>query len=300
MFRRMTKIACPYCGGPLHFAPRLLGMPYCVKCGWQLQGAKKRSRQSAYALPLVSLIFLLPSIAFALRPPSDGPKVMNVFASVVYFVGFLGLMAQGVISWADYKKISYAEPRTVTPNPDEWKQLAVREFQTMTALPVPRTVRLSRKGMLRIAIGIACLGAAVVITVLALNSTDSPSSVMERLHSVVIPIGILLLVAAWTNMNVFRQWPSHVPLLRSGNSVVGKVLQQKYQNIHIGMDFIGRYSLVSYEFNDQEGNSISSGGYDYSKSLFQDMPTLVFYDPNHPDRNVALGCSLYRLKETED
>lgn len=75
--------------------------------------------------------------------------------------------------------------------------------------------------------------------------------------------------------------------------VVGKVLQQKYRNITIGLDLIGRYSLVEYEFHDQQGVPVRGGGTDYTRSLFQDAPTLIFYDSKDSFQNVALGCSLY-------
>lgn len=81
--------------------------------------------------------------------------------------------------------------------------------------------------------------------------------------------------------------------------MIGRVVQQQFQNIRIGMDMIGRYSLVAYEFHDSQGLPISGAGHDYSKSLFQEMPALIFYDEADPSRNVALGCSLYTVRKSE-
>jgi hypothetical protein len=62
---------------------------------------------------------------------------------------------------------------------------------------------------------------------------------------------------------------------------------------------IGRYSLIEYEFQTTHELPASGGGHDYSKSHFQQMPVLVFYEEKDPFNNVALGCSLYEVKTTK-
>lgn len=213
---------------------------------------------------------------------------------LICWFGFPVVLA--VLSWMDYQNIIVAEPQTVAPNPQDWTVRAMTEYQPLMILSAPRRVRISWKGSLRIAIGTACLGIDFYILFPPWNSPGFVLRLIQNLNDRAIPVSVLLVIGVWANLNLIRQRWSHVPLLESGSVVVGKVLQQRFQNITIGLDLIGRYSLVEYEFHDQQGLPVRGGGHDYRKSLFQDAPTLVFYDSKDPFQNVALGCSLYTLQ----
>lgn len=283
----MPSVLCPYCSERGRFSPRLFGSPYCVRCGWRLQDAEKSSKQSALILFVVAFLGLLLFFGTILR----GWPIPIVCLYLICWFGFPIVL--GVLSWMDYQNIIVAEPQTVAPNPQDWTVRAMSEYQPWISLSVPRRVRISWKGWLRIAIGTVCLAIDFYILVPPWNLTDFGPRLLRNLNERVIPVSVLLVIGMWINANLIRQRWSHVPLLKSGAVVVGKVLQQKYQNIAIGLDFVGRYSLVEYEFHDQQNLPVRSTGHDYSKCLFQDAPTLVFYDSRDSFRNVALGCSLY-------
>lgn len=202
----------------------------------------------------------------------------------------------GFFSWVDYGRIVIAEPQTVPPKPEDWSARATLEYQLFLNLSVPRRVFISWKGWLRINIGVIC---CALICYLAVPPTtvDFVDQLFQKLKADALPVGILLLIGGWTNLNLVRQRWSHVPLLKSGIAVVGRVAQQQFQNVRIGMDMIGRYSLVQYEFHDRLGLPVSGGGHDYSKTLYQEMPALIFYEETDPSQNVALGCSLYEVKD---
>lgn len=273
----MAKIFCPFCGDEIRFAPRLYGLPYCCKCGWRLGQAEKDSRQMTFAMPILAFLGLV----FFYRTVVLGWPLAIKGIYLACWVVFPAVI--GFLSWSDYRRIIVAEPQTVPPRREEWTARAASEYQPFLQIVAPRPIQITWKGWLRICIGAVCI--ALIYFVLS------------RLSSDFVPAGILIIIASWTNWNLIRQRWLHLPLFRSGSVVIGRVVKQRFQNIRIGMDMIGRYSLVEYEFHTEGGLPASGGGHDYSKSLFQDMPILIFYKKEDPLRNVALGCSLYEVKK---
>jgi hypothetical protein len=213
----------------------------------------------------------------------------------IYLAGCVFLGCVGLLSWLDYTTIIVAEPQTVPPRPDDWDTRATSEYAPFLNLSTPRFVRISWKGWLRIIVGVICLGVVFILAIPPV-SVDFGEHFLRQLREAALPIGVLLLIGGLTNLNLARQRRSHLPLFKSGTVVIGRVVQQRFQNITIGMDMIWRCSLVEYEFRDREGIPISGKGHDYSKSLFQEMPVLLFYKEEDASRNVALGCSLYEVK----
>ena len=275
----MTSVRCPYCGGNVRFAPRLFGLPYCTTCGWKLKEAEKSSRQFA----LVALIIAFLGLIFFYRTiVLDWPlPVRGLY--LIFWTIFPALL--GFLSWLDYQRIVVAEPQTVTPKTDEWAALAASEYEPILRLSTPRIACIAWKGWLRVCIGFVCIGPILYLVIAEPFGAGNLAI-----------IGMLLIVVAWANLNLVQQHWSHVRLLESGNVVIGRVVQQRFQNVRLGTDMIGRYSLIEYEFHTREGLLVSGGGHDYSKSHFQDMPVLVFYAADDPLRNVALGCSLYAVR----
>ena len=287
----MAKVLCPYCGERARLAPRLFGLPYCVRCGWRLQDAETSSKQLSLILSLVALIGL---VGFVRTVILGWPIVIDCLF-LTCFVVMPGVLV--TLSWLDYQQIVVAEPQTVTPRPEDWLVRATAEYQPLLNLSVPRAVQVSWKGWLRITVTAGCLG-LVFYRILASGVPEHVGLgfVLQRLREQMLPVSVLIAIGGFTSINLVRQRWSHVPLFESGNVAVGRILQQKYQNITVLMDLIGRYSVVEYEFRDHEGLPVGGGGHDYTKSLFQEMPAVVFYDPKGPLLNVALGCSLYELK----
>ena len=75
-------------------------------------------------------------------------------------------------------------------------------------------------------------------------------------------------------------------LLANGELATGYVVKQTN----------GRYTQsVEYRFQDGAGNTVSGRSNDASRSLYEGMPTPVFYDPVDPTHNVSLDCSLTKL-----
>lgn len=285
----MAKPICPYCGTGMRFAPRLFGMPYCDHCGWRLEDAEKASRQMALVMPVIALL----GIALVYRTTVLG---WPLGISFIYLAGAVVFpVTVGLLSWLDYRKIIIAEPQAISSKPENWLVLATLEYQRFLRLSVPRTLSISWKGRLRIFIGVVCLGIIAYLLVLA-SLANPGTDLVQRLYGAALPVSVLLLLGGWANLNLIRQFRSQRPVIISGKAVIGRITQQQFQKVRIGMDMLGRYSLVQYEFHDGQGLPVSGVGHDYSKSLFQEMPALIFYDEADPSSNVALGCSLYEVK----
>jgi hypothetical protein len=240
--------------------------------------------------PLLAVLGLLISyIPIAAKSPI--PIDCLYFACWVLFPATVGFL-----SWREYNRIIVAEPQTIAPAPESWEARATKEYGPLLNLPIPRNVRISAKGWLRIGFGVAVfLGIAFILS--RQPTPDFPMSLLQRIREKAVPVVVLLAIGCWANLNLVRQFWSHVPLLKSGSVAIGRVVAQRYQNVTLGSDLIGRYSLVDFEFRDKQDLRVSGAGHDYTKSLFDEMPVLLFYDPQEPFRNVALGCSLFMVSK---
>lgn len=55
-------------------------------------------------------------------------------------------------------------------------------------------------------------------------------------------------------------------------------------------------SQIQYEFKDAAGRRARGKGTDESRELYQDMELPVFYDPQDPEKNVALCAATWELE----
>lgn len=286
----MSNPRCPECGERVRFAPRWLGLPYCTKCGWRLQDAENTSKALAFLMPMFGVLSLLLFFRTIILGWPIGVRCLFLACFVVWPCVF------GAFSYLDYGRIIVAEPQTVPTKPEDWILHASAEYQQWLRLSVPRSVGISWKGWGRVAVGAFTFVVISYFLFVPWIATGVAPHLLQWLRGNALPIGVLLAIGGWTNFSLAHQYWTDLPLLRSGSPVIGRVTQQDYQTIRIGTGQIGRSSSVEYEFRDQQGQSVQGQGQDYTKSLFQDSPVLVFYKASDPWRNVALGCSLYRLK----
>jgi uncharacterized protein (DUF983 family) len=278
----MRRVLCPYCGALCRIVPPFFGAPYCAKCGWKMQRAQAASKRFALVVPAFGLVWFSCFVAIIMRWPSEQEDAWSkTFVACIYLIAAAGMTMAGLLSWLQYRRIVQSESRIASPDAPNWTFLAEQEFQPFLALATPRAVRISWEGWTRIGLGLSCMGSALLLVFL---------------YRMMIPASALLLIAAVANANVIRQRWSHRRLFASGRPALGRVLQQRYQGVWVGTGFISLGSRIRYEFADSEILPMRTNAHDYSRSLFQDMPVLVFYDPQNPARNIGMGCSLYELK----
>jgi uncharacterized protein (DUF983 family) len=218
----MARLLCPYCGGETRAAPRLWGLPYCERCGWKIEKAEKGSRQMVFIMPIIAFLGILFFYRTIVLEWPLAIKVLYLFCWVA-FPGSLGFL-----SWLDYRRIIVAEPQTIQTKPEQWAVLATSEYQPFLGLSTPRAVSITWKGWLQICIGVICL-VFIVFFVVSPFSGDVARDVLQRVRAAALPIGFLLLIGGWTNLNLIRQRWSHVQLFKSGNVAIGRVIRQKFQ-----------------------------------------------------------------------
>lgn len=105
---------------------------------------------------------------------------------------------------------------------------------------------------------------------------------------------LILILACWvTGLISLPLLPerSNRTLLRDGEVTVGRVVYQ--QTVQPGKD---GWSAIFYAFADGRNRGFIGRGQDYSDSLAQGAPVVVFYDPLNPNKNVAMECSRFSVK----
>jgi uncharacterized protein (DUF983 family) len=236
--RNMSNAGCPECGEAVRFAPRLFGIPYCPKCGWGLQGAENTSKALAFLMPMIGVLSLLLFFRIIIL---GWPIAVNCMF-LVWFV--LVPCIFGALSYFDYGRIIVAEPQTVPAKPEDWILHASAEYQQWLRLSVPRSVGISWKGWVRVAIGAFTLFVIFYFLFVPWITTGRAPNLLQWLRGNALPIGVLLAIGGWANFSLIRQYWSDLPLLGSGNAVIGRATLQEYQTIRIGTGQIGRGSSV--------------------------------------------------------
>ena len=84
---------------------------------------------------------------------------------------------------------------------------------------------------------------------------------------------------------------SNRKLLTEGEVALGRVVYQ--QTVQPGKD---SWSAIFYAFADGRNRGFVGRGQDYSDSLAQGAPVVVFYDPLNPNKNLAMECSRFSVK----
>ncbi|HVB36110.1 MAG TPA: hypothetical protein VND42_02635, partial [Candidatus Acidoferrales bacterium] len=62
-----------------------------------------------------------------------------------------------------------------------------------------------------------------------------------------------------------------------------------------GQQTLKNNSVITYEFEDANGKTISESGPDLTRSLFEGMTVPVFYDAQNPKRQVAACASFFEI-----
>jgi len=78
-------------------------------------------------------------------------------------------------------------------------------------------------------------------------------------------------------------------LLQDGEFCLGVITSQRKAGRHRNR------SVVEYSFSDKSGRARVGSGTDLTRLYFENMPVPVFYDSDHPSRNIAGCCTRWRI-----
>jgi hypothetical protein len=147
----------------------------------------------------------------------------------------------------------------------------------------PRVVRLTMRGYLYTA-GMTVLTAFVLwLLSLRLRGISGPSNVAIAKHVFAI---FVYSWALWSCASFFRNRIRERRLFMNGELSQGYVLNQSETPF-------GRH--IEYNYSDMSGTAFQKWATDFSKTLYEEMPIHIFYDPLNPRESAALESSLYRL-----
>jgi len=287
----MAKLFCPRCGAVAQGGNGFWGRtkPYCASCGWNVERAKDVERAGLKDLRWAVLLFaaFCAVVAFVAR---DG-SVIVPFA----FLGIFGI-AWAITSWKKLKALETL-PTNKTDSPtsdgaigDSRRNAPSRplnsEFQVFQVLPRPRPVRL--KAMAK-TVYLAFPISIIAFAYFGYRAVgDGLSDAVKT--SDLVPLVIVAVV--WSAIAVFliRRARRDRRLLEQGELAMALIINQ---DISGGKN---RRSRVTYSFRSTAGKDFQCEATDDSWTLYEEMQTPVFYNPENPEENVLMVNALCALE----
>src|SRR5579864_4407401 len=105
-------------------------------------------------------------------------------------------------------------------------------------------------------------------------------------HGPQIFLASLALLIACVPFFVRRGIVRHQKLMENGAVAMARVTGQRT---------LKNNSVITYEFEDADGKTISESGPDLARSLYEGMAVPVFYDPQNSKRQVAACASFFEI-----
>jgi len=176
---------------------------------------------------------------------------------------------------------------TATESASAQMNVAQDHLRRVIALPLPRVVRMTRRGILYIfPIGPALVALDCISGYWAAKGLASAQSLSAISQQDWVSVLTTVILAA-TVVSFWRKIFRDRRLLAYGEITLGRILRQNS----------GRHesSTITYSFSDKQALTFTQTSTDYSKQYYEGMWALIFYDSENPRRNVADGCALCRL-----
>ena len=282
----MTQMKCPKCGAA---AIPAMGRSYCRKCGWNRDAAERRLTRVRWLVPVLIAIFdLMGVIALGIEQHNWAGAILFVTLPTLLLGVIFAGATQGLRQLRNAGQ-GTGEGDDAPGNAAEdnaFRDEKAEQYNFLLSLPAPRPVRLTRRG--RLTFSVALLAVLVVDTLLLSNLYG----VWERSHSLAEFHGqeiffacVALLVASmpfFMRRGVRHDWN----LLENGAVAKGCVTKQRY---------FKNNSTITYEFQDASGKTHSGSGNDFTRTLEEGMSVAIFYDPQHPESNLAMCASLLEI-----
>ncbi len=285
---------CPSCGAQIEpLRSDLHTTLSCCNCGWNIASARR-----VYGKELLwAGTFLVVLVVGGIH---DSSASMSKWSDLILGIAIVGSATWFVVRkpWKAYRHFASsakstslgsngisAAPRAfaqLIPSRDEAEDL----FSGILNVAKPRPVKWSWTQ--RAAMAVALLIAAIVVWIAyeaLLGSREEET------------VGFAVLFALIFYLTIELRFPiapafSRLRLLRFAEVTVGRV-------VCLGKTMGGAHrseSVISYAFLDGAGRAFIGQGIDYTDSLMEGAPVVIFYDALDPTLNVALECSRFTIK----
>jgi hypothetical protein len=300
----MIPAECPVC----HKKPELAGnTPYCPSCGWNRDSAISALKMSMNSFPIGVLMFMgMAAFVYWGMGFKRSPQLMLFFLFPVAFLPWQyistkrklhQLMSVAITArpaGAPAANFGMMPSNAPAVNFDVMASNAPAVHatfpvgtadQTLLHVPVPRQIRMAKRG--RVTLWVAAFGLLVFVVPFAANLYNQWSLYHSFSNVRGLGWGIgLECVVVLAAFGIWKGQTRECDLLEHGDIVMGRVTRQWNDKGN---------SNVQYEFTDFMGQQHSGWCQDYTNKLFADMPVAVFYDRDNPKRQIAACATLHEV-----
>jgi len=284
----MAQIRCPKCGAAADVA---VGTPYCAKCGWNREAAVRKLKRITWLLPALIIVFDLIGIVglgFVKHNWSGAILFATLPTLLLGFVyagakqGLAKLRApQGMASSSRGDAASFATTASASVNREKLQQ-----YDFLVSLPPPRPVRLGARGKIMLTVVLLVVFFLDAFLIWSLYGVWYATRSFADFHGPQIFLACLTVLIACVPFFVRRGMVRHQNLMENGAVAMARVTGQRTLKSN---------SIITYEFEDATGKIISESGPDLTRSLYEGMTVPVFYDAQHPKRQVTACASFFEI-----
>jgi len=284
----MAQITCPKCGAAADVA---VGTPYCAKCGWNREAAVRKLTRITWFLPALIVVFDLIGIV-GLGFVKHNWSGAILFATLpTLLLGFVYAGAkQGLTKLrAPHEAANPAGDagdfaKTASASVHQEKS---QQYNFMVSLPPPRPVRLGPRGKVMLTVVLLVVFFLDAFLIWSLYGVWYETRSFADFHGPQIFLACLTVLIACVPFFVRVRMVRDQNLMENGAVAMARVT---------GQQTLKNNSVITYEFEDANGKTISESGPDMTRSLYEGMTVPVFYDAQNPERQVAACGSFFEIE----
>src|SRR5579864_7114676 len=284
----MAQIRCPKCGAAADVA---VGTPYCAKCGWNREAAVRKLTRITWLLPALIVLFdLIGIVGLGL--------VKHNWSGAILFATLPTLLLGFVYAGAKQGLTKLRPPQGMAPSSHgdtgafaktasaSVSQEKSQQYDFMISLPTPRPVRLGPRGKIMLTMVLLVVFFLDAFLIWSLYGLWHGTRSFADFHGPQIFLACLTVLIACVPLFVRRGMVRHKNLMENGAVAMARVTGQRTLKSN---------SIITYEFEDADGKTITESGPDLTRSLYEGMTVPVFYDPQNPKRQVAACASFFEI-----
>lgn len=283
----MREVKCPECGA---IAQMAMSTPYCVKCGWNREGAIRRLKRFTWLLPALIILFDAIGIFGVGFAKHDWAGAILIALLPTLLLGFVYAgVKQGLTKLRASAPASSSDVRSGAFDAAAHSAVAAEksdQYDFLISLPPPRPVQLSRRGKKLLTLLLAFALGMEAFLLWSFYGAWQRAAVVPNTRGLAILLICFMVLVAALPFFVRRGIVRDKELMESGALAMGRITTQKN---------VKNASLITYEFCDAGGRTLAGSGNDLTRSFYPQMTVPVFYDTENPKRNLVACASFFEV-----
>lgn len=276
---------CPECGATAQMA---MSTPYCASCGWNREGAIRRLKRFTWVLPTLIILFDCIGIFGVGFAKHDWPSAILIALLPTLLLGFVYAgVRQGLAKLqapvSQYPAGAAAHDSTAQSAAATQK---TEQYDFLVSLAPPRPVQLSRRGKRLLTLLLAFALGMEAFLLWSFYGVWERSAMVPNSRGLEILLLCFMVLVAALPFFVRRGIMRDKELMENGVLAMGRVTTQKN---------VKNASLITYEFSDASGKTLTGSGNDLSRSFYPQMTVPIFYDAGNPKRHLAACASFFEI-----